>query len=197
MQKQLNNRSTSFFEKVVRPVYEKSISHINPPKTIQTMTRAFQQICDGEDPWTALGNFRNAWFGYAKTSRQMLVTDPLFPPQESTEHTRRWAAFCAASVEFLCERYDVPCPQWAYDPAYTLSEPWYRTIHLDDKSFCEKLQKDTPAPFAKRNIFCGNRLFQNKYEMVEWVMEARAKGLTDPVAIGQYAREREIRFHGA
>ena len=196
MQNKFNSRSTSFFEKV-RPIYEKSRNRTNLPGKIQTMRRAFQQICDGEDPWTALGNFRKAWFGYAKTCRQMLVTDPLLPPQESTEHTQRWAAFCAASVEFLCERYDVSCPQWVHDPAYTLAEPWYRTIHLDDKSFCERIQKDTPAPFTKRNIFCGNRLFQNKYEMAEWVMEARAKGLTDPVAIGQYAREREISFHGA
>ena len=195
MQNKFNNRSTSFFEKV-RPIYEKSRNRTNLPGKIQTMRRAFQQICDGEDPWTALGNFRNAWFGYAKTCRQMLVTDPLLPPQENTEHTQRWAAFCAASVEFLCERYDVPCPQWVHDPIYTLSVPWYHTPLLDKKSLCEKLQKDTPAPFAKRNIFCGNRLFQNKYEMSEWTMEARAKGLTDPAAIWQYARQKEISFHG-
>jgi hypothetical protein len=196
MQIKLKNRSKSFFEKV-RPVYEKSRSHTNAPKTIQTMTRAFQQICAGEDPWTALGNFRNAWYGYAKTCRLNLVIDPLLSPQENTEHTRRWAAFCAASVEFLCERYDILCPQWVNDPIYTLSEPWYHTPLLDKKLLCERLQKDSPVPFAKRNIFCGNRLFQNKYEMSEWTMEARANGLTDPAAVWQYARQKEIRIHGA
>ena len=37
---------------------------------IQTMARAYQQICTGEaDPWIALGNFRNAWYGCAKEER--------------------------------------------------------------------------------------------------------------------------------
>jgi hypothetical protein len=38
-------------------------------------------------------------------------------------------------------------------------------------------------PFAHRNIFCGNRLYQNKYEMNEWVQEARTKGITNPGAM--------------
>ena len=41
------------------------------PKTIQTMAWAYQQICTGEDPWTALGNFTNAWYDYAKDIRLM------------------------------------------------------------------------------------------------------------------------------
>ena len=36
--------------------------------------------------------------------------------------------------------------------------------------------RETPEPFARRNILCGNRLHQNKYEMSAWVQEARAKG---------------------
>ena len=80
-------------------------------KNIQTMARAYQQICDGEDPWTALGNFTNAWYGYAKHDRFALVKDPIEQPEQLTRHTRRWGAFCAASVEFLCRCYDVPCPE--------------------------------------------------------------------------------------
>jgi hypothetical protein len=39
------------------------------------MARAYGQICAGEiDPWIALGNFRNAWHGYAKGIRADLVT---------------------------------------------------------------------------------------------------------------------------
>jgi hypothetical protein len=41
--------------------------------TLQTMTQAYQQICGGEEPWIALGNFRNAWYGYAKDKRAALV----------------------------------------------------------------------------------------------------------------------------
>ena len=67
------------------------------PKTLQTMARAYQQICAGEDPWTALGNFKNAWYDYARDHRAALVSDPLGKPETETEHTCHWAAFCAAS----------------------------------------------------------------------------------------------------
>jgi hypothetical protein len=63
------------------------------------MKRASQQICAGEEPWIALGNFRNAWYGYAKDSRFSLVEEPLEDPGEETESTRQWQAFCAASHE--------------------------------------------------------------------------------------------------
>jgi hypothetical protein len=35
-------------------------------KTLHTMAWAYQDICAGEDPWTALGNFKNAWYDYAR-----------------------------------------------------------------------------------------------------------------------------------
>ena len=95
------------------------------PKTIQTMAWAYQQICAGEDPWTALGNFTNAWYDYAKDIRAALVSEPMGKPDRDTEHTHHWGAFCAASVEFLCDRYGVLCPQWVYEPYYILSTPWY------------------------------------------------------------------------
>jgi hypothetical protein len=61
----------------------------------------------------------------------------------------------------------------------------------------ERLMHDTPEPFARRNIFCGNRLYQNKYEMSAWVQEARANGLTDPGEVWLYARQKEISIYGA
>src|SRR5258708_34253431 len=88
--------------------------------TIQTITRAYQQISAGEDPWIALGNFRNAWYGYAKDMRSALVTEPLENPTKKTEHTLQWQAFCAASVEFLCERYELPCLERVHDPRFFL-----------------------------------------------------------------------------
>ncbi len=39
------------------------------PATIDTLAYAYQRICQGEDPWTALGDFSNAWYGYAKHIR--------------------------------------------------------------------------------------------------------------------------------
>lgn len=164
--------------------------------TIQTMARAYQQICADEDPWIALGNFRNAWYGYAKDIRPDLVSEPPVQPEQETEHTWHWRVFCAASVEFLCDRYDVPCPAWANDPSYTLTSPWWHTRHPHNLSIRAKLVQITPTPFARRNIFCGNRLYQNKYEMSTWTQEARARGITDPGEVWSYARQKEINIHG-
>jgi len=167
------------------------------PGKIQTLAHAYNDICAGEDPWTALGNFTNAWYGYATHIRPDLVSEPLIKPEQETEHTHRWGAFCAASTEFLCERYHIPCPNWAYDPYYTLTNPWWKTVRVDTPSIREHLLKVTPAPFARRNIFCTNRLFQNKYEMYEWIAEAIEQGITNMSEIHDYARKKEIAIHGA
>lgn len=164
--------------------------------TLQTMTQAYRQICGGEEPWIALGNFRNAWYGYAKDRRIALVSEPLAKSARDTELTHRWSAFCAATVEFLCERYDVPCPQWVHDPRFTLETPWWYTERADDPKIRERLMQTTPGAFARRKIFCGNRLYQNKYEMSAWIQEARAQGITDPGEVWRYARQKEISTHG-
>ena len=163
--------------------------------TIQTMKRAYQQICAGEDPWIALGQFRNAWYGYAKDVRPALVEQPLEAPEQETLSMQQWQAFCAASVEFLCERYNVPCPAWTQHPGYVLSAPWWHVKRVDTPSLRAQLAEHTPEPFARRNIFCGNRLFQNKYEMSAWMEEARAQGISDPVERFRYARQKEISLH--
>jgi hypothetical protein len=182
--------------KLMIPIQEERIQE--PPilpGTIETMTWAYDEICAGEDPWTALGNFSNAWYGYAKHMRADLVSKPLTRPEQETEYTHRWAAFCAASVDFLCDRYQVPCPDWIHDPYYTLETPWWRTNQAHDPSVRDYLVNITLAPFARRNIFCTNRLFQNKYEMYEWTQGARAKGITDSSEIWRYIREREKAIH--
>jgi len=167
------------------------------PATIQTMAWAYRQICAGEDPWTALGNFTNAWYDYGRHMRPALVSEPLAEPEPVTERSLCWGAFCAASVEFLCERYAVPPPAWIHNPRYILATPWWHTRHNHYTSIRERLMRDTPEPFARRNIFCGNRLYQNKYEMSDWAQEAWAKGITDPGEVWRYARQKEIRIHGA
>lgn len=167
------------------------------PATIDTMAYAYQRICQGEDPWTALGDFANAWYGYAKHIRPDLVKDPLLKPAQETEDSRRWAAFCAASVEYLCTLHQQPCPKWVHDPCYMLDTPWWHTRHAGAPAIREHIRRTTPPPFARRNIFCGNRLYQNKYEMYEWIQEAIASGITDVHEIQQYARQKEISLYGA
>jgi len=131
---------------------------------LQTMAVAYAEICQGEDPWIALGNFMNDWFDYAKDRRESLVSEPLVQPGASSTYTRRWAAFCAASVEWLCQQYGVPRPTWVHDTAYFLPAPWF---YYPQAKLRERLIQQTPEPFKQRNIFCGNRVFLNKYELAE------------------------------
>jgi hypothetical protein len=66
----------------------------------------------------------------------------------------------------------------------------YRRTPLDRAwQLYQRLVRETPEPFARRNILCGNRPHQNKYEMSAWVQEASAKGITDPGEVWRYARQ--------
>jgi hypothetical protein len=140
---------------------------------LQTMALTYAEICQGETPWVALGNFMNDWFDDAKDRREQLVVEPIVLPPQPTKEMLRWAAFCAASVEWLCERYSVPSPGWVSDPAYTLVEPWFDDPCADQPEVREWLLHDSPEPFRRRNVYCGDRLFENKYEFVEQVRQLR------------------------
>lgn len=140
----------------------KSVDHL------QTITLTYQEICQGEQPWIALGNFMNDWFDYARDRRVELITAPLSVPEHPSEEMLRWAIFCAASVEYLCDRSDIPCPSWINDLRYvTLPEPWFDAPMAHKPSVRAFLLEQTPEPFARRNIYCGNRVFANKYEFAE------------------------------
>jgi len=136
---------------------------------LQTMKTTYQLIVQGERPWNALGNFLNYWFGYAPDQRAELVREPIQEPVEVTHNLHQWAAFCAASVEYLCGRYNIPCPAWVLQPTYVLPEPWYTGLGADKPQIQARLRQETPAPFARHNVYCGNRVFANKYELAERV----------------------------
>lgn len=132
---------------------------------LQTIEVSFKEICEGQDPWLPLGNFMNDFFGNFTDRRFELVKDPIQEPADATPHMHRWAVFCAASVEYLCHKYNIPCPDWVHDPVYTLSDPWFHSPAAAYKPHVrERLMQETPEPFTRRNIYCGNRMFLNKYE---------------------------------
>ncbi|MBO0777773.1 MAG: hypothetical protein J2P37_02995 [Ktedonobacteraceae bacterium] len=161
-----------------------------------TMAYVYTLICRGVRPWTALGNFMNDWYGNDKDNREVLICDPLVTVGPLTKYKWRWRAFCAASVEFLCGRYHVPCPQWVHDPAFILTTPWYAEDYVVSEYVKRKQEEETPIEFKKRNILCGWRLFLNKYEIIQWEEEAIAQGLTDDDAIQRYILAREYATHG-
>lgn len=131
---------------------------------LQTISITFQQICAGEGEWIALGNFMNYWYAYAKDRREALVADPLPAYDEQSFYQHQWAVFCAASVEWFCNKYMVSCPSWVYNSKYKLSEPWFFYLHEPAKS---RLLETTPEEFIRRNIYCGNNCFANKWEMLD------------------------------
>jgi hypothetical protein len=163
---------------------------------LYTMARVYVLICHNVRPWTALGNFMNDWYAYERDNRELLVCDSLVTVEPLTKYTWRWRAFCAASVEFLCHRYQVPCPQWVDNPAFILATPWYAEDRIVSESARKRQAEETPYEFKKRNIFCGWRLFLNKYEFAQWEDEAIARGLTEDVAILGYIFACEYATHG-
>jgi hypothetical protein len=138
---------------------------------LHTMASAYTEICRGEDPWIALGDFMNDWFDYAKDRRERLVADPLVVPDVLSDDKQHWAVFCAASIEWLCQQYGVACPAWVFAPVYYLSDPWF---YYPQAKLRERLIQQTPEPFTRRNIYCGNRMFLNKYELTQHSSESEA-----------------------
>ncbi len=132
---------------------------------LQTIDMTYKAIAEGERPWNALGDFLNYWFAYATEQREDLIKEPVQEPSEATFELHQWAVFCAASVEYLCERYNIPCPEWVHNAAYTLSEPWFKGLGAHKPAIQAKLKLETPEPFSRRNIYCSPHMFSNKYEV--------------------------------
>ena len=132
---------------------------------LQTIAVSYKEICEGQRPWNPLGNFMNDFFGNFPDRRDELVKDPIEEPKDATYDMHKWAVFCAASVEYLCEQYSLACPDWVNNPAYTLPEPWYDSPGSEKPQVRERLRQKTPLAWTKRNIYCGNRVFWNKYEL--------------------------------
>lgn len=132
-----------------------------------TLARACRDICAGTLPWVALNEFLHEWFDYASDRREALVAEPIAitsPFVEVGARFWRWAVFCAAAAEWLCTWDRVERPAWVDDPAYALAEPWYGfdAPGVAKPHVRERLERTTPEPFRRRNIFCGDRIFASK-----------------------------------
>ncbi len=130
---------------------------------IQTLSMAYDELASGKEGFrVAVGNFMNAFFLYCVESRQRLINDPIQMPENPTEEQRGWAAFCAGAAEYLAERYDLQCPVWVHDPAYSLREPWY-TVPNANPAMRKHFQKTAPEAFRRRNVFCEDHVFSNTH----------------------------------
>ena len=121
-----------------------------------TIADTFDQICAKQEPWVAIGNFLNDWWFYAAEHRRELIDKPI--ASASTPDTQRWAAFCAAMVEWLCWEDGLSFPAWTDQECYILSEPWFLYEKWTRRAW---LLATTPAPFKMRNIYGGDRMFNH------------------------------------
>lgn len=139
---------------------------------LQTMRLSFEQICQGQNPWIPLGNFMNDWYELHADCREQLIVEPL--PEHYPPEFHYWAVFCASSVEWFTRKYGVSCPSWVYAPQYNLTIPHFSS---EKEALRAYYLATTPEEFTRRNIFCGNRMFANKWEALDGLMARRRASL--------------------
>lgn len=141
-----------------------------PERIPFSLARAYRDIRAGMPPWVALNEFLHEWFEYSCERRAALVAEPVTTLNaESDVDSWRWAVFCAAMADWLCERDPVGRPAWVDDQAYTLAAPWYVSDAPGavKPQVRDRLERTTPEPFRRRNIICGDRVFATKYAFAQ------------------------------
>ena len=121
----------------------------------QTIGETYRRICRAPTfPWLAVGEFLDDWRRSAPQHRLALVADGI-EAVDTDPILRRWAAFCAAMVEWLCWQDHLAFPAWTRSPEFHLEEPWF----LYPGSALRPWQlANTPTPFKLRNIFGGDHM---------------------------------------
>lgn len=147
-----------------------------------TLAQSYRDMCAGAPPWVALNEFLHEWFDYAQDLRYTLIVESIIPMSNAFEEGQtelwRWAIFCVAIVEYLCERDQIERPVWADRMLNTLATPWYGfgAPGTAKTAVRDHLERTTPEPFRQRNIFCGDRVFANKYTFAQSAASQRATG---------------------
>ena len=120
----------------------------------QTVSETLARIAAGVDPWIAYRDFLEDWTYLPEARRDLVDAKPTFTRNEH----RQWASLLAATAEALCARDGLSVPAWTRDPEYRLAEPWY--LYEGTGRIRGWLRESTPRPFAKRNIWTGDRLLR-------------------------------------
>ena len=120
----------------------------------QSVRDTIERIEAGVDPWIAYRDFLEDWTYIPGARRQLAQAEPLV----SDPRHFRWATLLAATVEALCDRDGLPVPDWALRASYHLDEPWY--LYRGAARMRQWLHESTPEPFARRNIWSGDRILR-------------------------------------
>lgn len=87
----------------------------------QIAKETFERILAGTTPWVAVGDFLDDWRRMAVRSKPGLMAEPIADAGEDLER-QRWAAFLAATVEWLCWQGKLPFPAWTSKQEYLLRD---------------------------------------------------------------------------
>lgn len=166
----------------------------------QTLAKAYDELASGKAEFrVAIGNFMNAFFLYNIDNRQRLIDDPIQMPEKPTEEQRGWAAFCAGAAEYLAKRYDLQCPAWAHNPAYSMQNPWY-IVPNPSQAMRENFHVTAPDPFRWRNVFCSDHVFSNTHPSSREpgnLADLRRRRMEILAALPQAEREAYLAEHNA
>lgn len=122
----------------------------------QSITETFARIqAEPAHPWLAIGDFLDDWRFSGLAERPDLVREGIAAVDDDNLELLRWAAFCAAMVEWLCWQDALPFPAWTSRAEYRLADPWF--LYPGDLLRAWQLVA-TPAPFKMRNIFGGDQM---------------------------------------
>lgn len=119
-----------------------------------TIEETFNSIREGRSPWVPIGNFLDDWRRSDVEDRLELVCMGIAFAGNDPE-LLRWAAFCAAMVEWLCWQDHLPFPEWTSNSEYSLPQPWF--LYPGDLLRAWQLAS-TPTPFKMRNMFTGDQV---------------------------------------
>jgi hypothetical protein len=159
--------------------------------TIQEAYRDIAANITDETPWVPFKNFTNDFFDYHDNERADLIREPIVLPDDATVEQRRWAVFCAAAVEYLCQKYALGCPEWVFSPALgPLEQPWHFSLSAD-ADIQRAYEDETPRVFAQRHIYCGDRVLLNKKEEAAKLKARLAKHLAQLKKQGAMASLKE------
>lgn len=120
----------------------------------QTIEETFNRIREESSPWVPIGDFLDDWRRSEPEDRIELVSMGIASAGLDPE-LQRWAAFCAAMVEWLCWQDGIPFPSWTIRDEYKLPDPWF--LYPGDLLRAWQLAS-TPTPFRMRNIFSGDQV---------------------------------------
>lgn len=114
----------------------------------KTLAQVAELTAQGESFDFCLRNFLDNF--YAKPDAVALENEPLRLAETNPRFGKIEDAYLAATAEWLAWKFDLPPPEWIFDPARSLRRPWFASSLAALRAI---LLIESPAPFRSRNLF--------------------------------------------